>query len=254
MDLDSLIKKVDSLRKDLANLNLKTNDLLRLVPHFRLDWGMDDGEFSDEFSDEFNIGATKPIILSGLADADHKIKTNALLFKQSKIAELLVKTFIQERKLSKELLKEIHRLIIKNGGEWRTQEVTIQDQGGKLSPPYSSAENILGEIEGLITWYNKATESNKFHPVILSSIFHYLLVEIHPFLDGNGRLARIITSLILLSHGIPPPVTDWHDRQEYISCLRNADSGNLDPLSFFVGKKVVNSLEYVLSLSRESND
>lgn len=250
MELDNLIEKIETLRRDLANLNLKTNDLLRLVPNFRLDWGM--GE--DEFSDEFNIGATKPVILSGLADSDHKIKSHALLFKQSKIAELLVQTFIKEKKLSKELLKEIHRLIIKNGGEWRSQEVTIHDQYGNLAPPYSKVKNISGDVEGLINWYNTETEADRFHPVVLSSIFHYLLVEIHPFLDGNGRLARIITSLILLSHNIPPPIVEWQDRQEYISCLRNADSGNLDPLSFFIGKKVVYSLEYVISISDRSND
>lgn len=246
MTIDDLIIKLNALDREISKLNLSTDNLLRILPHFRLDWGSNDGELTMDY----NIGATKPILITGLAGAEHKIKNNNIFYKNNKISELLVDTFIYQKKLTKDLLLQIHSFIIKDGGEWRTQEVIVNDATHVLNSTFTDNQDIINQIDGLVKWYNKEVELNDMNPVLLCTMFHYNLVKIHPFIDGNGRLARIIASLILLSNGMPPPVFLPEDRSEYIICLRKADLDDIKPLLFFIGNRVINSMEYILSIKK----
>lgn len=249
MTVDEVLKRIEALKLEIEEKNLSTKNLLQLVPKFRLDWGSDENDVRDDF----NIGVTKPIILSGLANSHHKLKATNLLVKNNKIAQLLVDTFITEKKLSKELLFTIHENIILNGGKWRTQDVIVNDITYAVESIVTDVAHIDQQISSLIAWYNKESSTKELHPLLLSTMFHYNFVKIHPFLDGNGRLARVISSLILLANSIPPPIFEKENRYEYINCLRKADLGDYNPLVLFIGKKVVSSMEYVLSLKNNGN-
>ena len=63
------------------------------------------------------------------------------------------------------------------------------------------------------------------HPVQLAAEAHYQLVTIHPFVDGNGRTARLLMNLILLQHGYTPALIRIRDRHKYISSLEKAQLG-----------------------------
>ncbi len=242
--IDEIIIEVDRGKKIFYNLNYSIQELLKLIPNFRLDWSLD----NEQFSDEFNIGVTKPILLSGLVNQNIKIKNNKLLFEKSKIAKLLVDTFIIEKNLNIELLKEIHRLIIKNGGSFREQNVVIGENSSTINPSFSKVSDIEYELNSLINWYNLEISNNKLHPLFICSIFHYNLVKIHPFLDGNGRLARVISSLILLSFNIPPPISDLRNRPDYLTAIRSADKGDIIPITVFIGKGIIQSINYALTI------
>jgi Fic family protein len=246
-NIDEIIKKIDTLNEQQNQLQLTTNNLLRLVPHFRLDWGANENNNTEEY----NIGVTKPILLSKLSDPNSKLNSENLF--SNKIALLLVDTFLIKRKLTKALLLEIHSSIIKNGGYFRNQDVIVNDQTYAANTFFSNPNELEFQIEELINWYNKEANLDDIHPLILSTLFHYNFVKIHPFLDGNGRMARIISSLILLSNRLPPPSIKSEDRSSYIQGLRKADLGNLAPLTLFIGGKVVASLENVLSLNQKSD-
>lgn len=244
MTTDEVILRVETLKEQIDQADLTTNNLLRLVPSFRLDWGWDD----DRVTDEFNIGVTKPILLTGLANEKHKMKSSDRLTKDNKIAQLLVDTFIKEKKLSKNLLLQIHKDIIMNGGAFRTREVIVNDITYAVNSIFVDPKEIDHQITELIEWYNKESQLGELHAVELGSIFHHNLVRIHPFIDGNGRLARIITSLILLSKNIAPPMVNSEDRFEYINALRKADLNDIAAFVQFLGKRIVSSMEFVLSI------
>jgi Fic family protein len=98
------------------------------------------------------------------------------------------------------ILLQLHRLILmgidtKNAGTYRKVEVRIS--GSKHNPP--NALQVAALMEGYFEFYelNKRT----LHPVILAAEMHERLVSIHPFIDGNGRTARLVMNLILWQHG-----------------------------------------------------
>lgn len=110
-----------------------------------------------------------------------------------------IDTFVS-RPVSKELLKEIHAQalngISSGAGFYRIEESAIWNQAGiavYITPP---PQKIVPLIDELITWIVNVTE----HPAIIAAVSHIWFEKIHPFDDGNGRVGRFL-SAILLSKG-----------------------------------------------------
>ena len=84
---------------------------------------------------------------------------------------------------------------------------------------------------------------DKNHPIILAALAHYKLVTIHPFVDGNGRTARLLMNLLLRQHGYPLAIIKKEKRAEYIAAIEHARKQE-DMMLFY--KVVCEAVEYVL--------
>lgn len=93
-------------------------------------------------------------------------------------------------------------------------------------------------------WLQQA--GHELHPVVLAAQAHHKLVAIHPFIDGNGRTARLVMNLVLFRYGYPPTVLLQANRRQYYQVLMQADTGRSEPLANFVGKAVERSLTLYL--------
>ncbi|MBK8989957.1 MAG: Fic family protein [Chloroflexi bacterium] len=89
-------------------------------------------------------------------------------------------------------------------------------------------------------------QEGMMEPVALAALAHHQLVAIHPFIDGNGRTARLLTNLTLLRAGYPPAIIARVNRRQYYRVLAQADRGNATPLVNFVGRAVERSLTLYL--------
>ncbi len=87
--------------------------------------------------------------------------------------------------------------------------------------------------------------TNKVHE---AAYLHHGLVEIHPFTDGNGRVARLISNLVLMKSGFPPVVLRKDDHKKYYDCLRKADFGNIRSFVDFIGRALDESLTLFISI------
>lgn len=130
----------------------------------------------------------------------------------------------QHAPLSESLVKQLHGLILRgidrdNAGRYRSMPVMIA--GSRYVPPQPWAVPV--QMEQCFAWY--AASRNALHPVLLAAEMHERIVTIHPFIDGNGRTARLAMNLILLSHGYPianiPGDTD--SRRAYYEALEMAN-------------------------------
>lgn len=82
------------------------------------------------------------------------------------------------------------------------------------------------------------------HPVELAAEAHYRLVTIHPFIDGNGRTARLVMNLLLLQNGYPPALIRKRDRVPYLNALEKAQlGGSKDDYHTIIAKAVSRSFE-----------
>lgn len=75
----------------------------------------------------------------------------------------------------------------------------------------------------LVDWYNKAETEGKLSPVELAVVFHYRYIRIHPFDDGNGRIARLLVNYILLRHNYPMIVIRSRKKDAYLEALHKTD-------------------------------
>ena len=128
--------------------------------------------------------------------------------------------------INEETIKKIHKITTnkilpaEKCGEYRKTAVVIKNnQTGQVSfrPPEANA--ILGQIKDLLAFIS-AKENQDIHPVLESGIVHYELVKIHPFVDGNGRVGRALSTLILFVKGYD--IRKFFSLEEYFD--RNANN------------------------------
>ncbi len=90
-----------------------------------------------------------------------------------------------------------------------------------------------------ITWLQTASD----HPVIVAALAHYKLVTIHPFVDGNGRTARLLMNLLLLQQGYPLAIIKKEKRAAYIAAIEQARKTE-DMTEFYA--VIIEAVEYTL--------
>ncbi len=142
--------------------------------------------------------------------------------------------------------------ILMNDGEFRKVEVFIVHPDGKKI--VYNFKNILDQLEETFVWYYETLREKNISPVVTAILFHYKIVSIHPFLDGNGRISRLVLNLILLKHGLFPVSIPNEKRKDYYESLVLADSGNIESLIEFFGSLIVEKLNQYLSIAKELED
>jgi Fic family protein len=117
--------------------------------------------------------------------------------------------FINDKglRINDELIKKLHKITVnkilplEKCGEYRKTKVVIKNnQTGQVSFRPPEAGIVSPQINDLLAFIEKSRNQD-IHPVLKSGIVHYELVRIHPFLDGNGRVARALSTLILFLEG-----------------------------------------------------
>lgn len=115
-------------------------------------------------------------------------------------------------------MKQLHSLILRgidreNAGVYRKEKVMIG--GAEYIPPDPFL--VPQQMDDLIDWYQD--EAQNLHPVERAAILHGQFVRIHPFIDGNGRTARLLLNLELMISGYVPIVIKKEQRAEYYQVL-----------------------------------
>ena len=105
----------------------------------------------------------------------------------------------------------------------------------------------------LMQWYNTRKDSDELHPVLFATEFHYRFIRIHPFDDGNGRIARLLMNFILMQNGYPPSIIKTEDKESYFAALRQADAGQLEYFFNYVCEQVNYSLELMIKAAKGEN-
>lgn len=133
--------------------------------------------------------------------------------------------------ITKEFILELHKLVVLNTlrqdlvsqtGRYRNVQVFI----GSSIPP--KPIDVPIKMASLLRWYS--INKNKLHPLVVASYLHTEFEKIHPFVDGNGRVGRLLMNFILHKNGFPMINIPKKLRFRYYSSLQEAHhKGNLRP-------------------------
>jgi len=127
--------------------------------------------------------------------------------------------------LGKKFLLRVHKELVKNTicrivGKYRDSRVRIS--GSEWIPPRPS--EVPEETEKMLTWWRN--NQDKLHPAELAGVIHNKIVRIHPFVDGNGRTARVIMNWILKKKKYPMSYIENREKIKYYQAIEAGDEGD----------------------------
>jgi len=192
-----------------------------------------------------SLNETRLILERGITISGKSLREHLDIINQ-KEAIFWIEEFIKKKSRIKESdIIELHRLVLKGisnywAGKYKTSQNRILGSKLKTTPAYK----VGSEMSSLAY----SVENNKeFNTIELAAYIHHELVKIHPFVDGNGRTARLLMNLILMREGYPPIVIMNRERKKYFDALEKAHFGNHKEFFDFIGRCVERSLNLYLN-------
>lgn len=226
---------------------------------------------------DLDRGATEQLIEHGLhADLIERSDTDKdpelvirIIQDQRDVIEGLFDFIARRRKLSTSYVKELHAALTRSqefvdavDSLGRAVKVKLLHGAYKQSPNnperedgskhyYCPPEQVHSEMDRLVEMH-LAHEKQEVPPEVEAAFLHHRFTQIHPFQDGNGRVARTLASLVLLRAQWFPLTIDRDDKVEYIETLEAADFGNLRHLSRLIGRVQRQAIVQALGLGDQS--
>jgi Fic family protein len=170
-------------------------------------------------------------------------------------------------KVTEDVVKQIHAYTVEKilpepqCGKYRKTQVVVKNSlTGEITFRPPPAIEIPYQMEAFLTWLNELPK-DELHPVLKAGIIHYELVRIHPFIDGNGRMARATATLILFLENYDIKkffaLEEYYDRDaaRYYEALKSASSGELtDWLTYFTEGLAIELTRIKEKIQRLSTD
>ena len=193
----------------------------------------------------YTLNQTRILLAEGITIGGKRLVEHLEIIGHSEAIEYLEDIIENNVELTEREIKNIHSLVTKdienvNSGAYRNNAVYIS--GSKHIPPQPYL--VSEKMEELMLWYNK--ESKNIHPIERAAILHGEFVSIHPFIDGNGRTARLLLNFELMKNNYPAIIIEIEEREKYFDALEVGNlSGNWDKFTEFVREKCEERIDYM---------
>lgn len=212
-------------------------------------------------------GLDASLIPNNATDSNPEFVVDIIRDQQTAV-EWLFEIVAQERQLTTSFIKELHQLMTRKQATvegidqfGRYQEVPLLHGEYKLQPnnpqrsdgdlhEYCPPEQVSAEMDRLVEMHLRQ-EVEGIPAEVKAAWLHHRFTQIHPFQDGNGRVARALASLVTIRAGMFPLAITRDDRAIYISALESADGGDLVPLIDFFTRVEKRQFVRALGISRE---
>ena len=216
--------------------------LARLRQSLNLEWIYNSNAIEGS---TLTLQETRLILETGLTIGGKSIREHFEVINHQEAIVYIEDLVGQDVEITPYHVRQIHQLVLANiddtnAGQYRKTSVRIA--GADHTPP--DAWEIPQLLSDWGDWLVRA--QGEENPVVLAAQAHHRLVAIHPFIDGNGRTARLVMNLILMKNGYPPTVIERINHQQYYRVLSQADKGQLPPLINFTARAVEKSLTLYL--------
>ncbi|MFT8392193.1 MAG: Fic family protein [Sporolactobacillus sp.] len=179
---------------------------------------------------------TKMVLQNGITVGKKPLKDYLEAVDLNEAADYIEGLASKKQRFTERDLKQVHYLVFKStsredAGAYRRVAVEISGSQHQSPEPLLVQEKMTD----LFSWLHK--NEDVLHPIELAAVFHHRLTSIHPFINGNGRTARLAMNLLLMQHGYPPVIVKASGESEvaYYQTLESGDTtGDREPFVSFI--------------------
>lgn len=222
--------------------------LLRLQESFRVSMTYNSNAIE---GNSLSLNETKLVLEEGITIGGKSLKEHLEVTNHAKALDF-IESLNNKKSIEETDVLNLHALILdridtENAGFYRRSAVRIS--GTEYTPP--NAAKVPQRMQEVYKMINAKGE-----PIEVAAMIHQKFVDIHPFIDGNGRTARLLMNLYLMRNGYPPIIILKTERKKYIrTIIQNQVEQKPAPFINFVAKAVERSLDiYLDSLGTESKE
>ncbi|WP_439695585.1 Fic family protein [Mucilaginibacter sp. AW1-7] len=238
------LQEIDSLQAAIQERGPIPVSLLNKINYkLRLEWNYTSNSME---GNSLTKRETRTVMVNNLEVNGKPIKDVMEIRSHDKVITTIMKMGKGELNISESRIKEIHKGImyeedaekLKYVGQWKSTDNYMLNFDGERYDFTPHAE-VPERMHELVNWINSEKEKierskkDAAHPALLAFKFQIDYLTIHPFYDGNGRTARILSNLILISYGFPPLYIKENEKQNYYRYLTDIQGGGGEPDLFY---------------------
>jgi Fic family protein len=245
LKVESLLKQIDE-KKHLLNKNkpFSRHTLQSMREHLIVEWTYHSNAIE---GNTLTLSETR-VVLEGITVGGKTLTEHLEIINHREAIFYLEELVRKQEDVTEWTIKNLHGIILKgidpeNAGVYRKENVLIS--GARHIPP--DHVKVQEQMTDLMDWYKN--KSTGLHPVERAAILHSLFVKIHPFVDGNGRTARLLLNMELMRNGYVPIVIKKEQRARYYTAIdeSHVTEDNTDFI-VYVGELEDQGLEFHLKL------
>lgn len=229
------LQRIDTLQREIDSFRpLEPSELSQLRQYYKIGLTYTSNALEGNSLTETE---TKVVIEDGLTISGKPLRDHFEALGHAKAIDYIFSTYTNFS-LSESVILSLHRhffesIDAQNAGRYRSVQVFVSGSSAKFPKP----DEISIKMSEWMSAYHLA--STQTHPALLAAHVHKHLVRVHPFVDGNGRTARLLMNLVLLHFGYPivciPPIL----RVQYLEALHASDAGDDLPFLTFICDQVI---------------
>ena len=231
--LENLYKQWQSIQP------LSKDDEIRLKRKFMLDFNYNSNHIE---GNTLTYGQTEVLLLLGEVIGNAKMKDLEEMKAHNICLNMVEREAESKTPLTEAFMRQVHQVMLRedytvyrklpggettsyivHAGSYKTRPNSVITPTGERFE-YASPEETPALMADLVTWYNQAVEEGVLNPIQMAALFHYRYIRIHPFEDGNGRMARLMVNFILRRHNWPSLVIRSKKKQAYLNALALTDA------------------------------
>jgi Fic family protein len=207
-----------------------------------------------------NVGETRLVVEQGLTLTGRPLKDQAEAKNLAEAIDFLeVLARSPDEPITESDVRQIHYLVLKGvddkeSGKYRT--VAVEIGGSQFKPP--GPESVPAEMAAFGEWLQKASVPNRLFKsddaILAAAAAHTRFVTIHPFIDGNGRVSRLLMNLLLMRYTFPIAVIAREDRIRYYDTLEASQSSDLGPFVQLLAECLEESIEEYEAAAKEQRE
>ena len=258
--MSNVIEEIDRLKEELDAFRPLPSDVLaRVEQKLRIESNYHSNAVE---GNSLTLGETRSLILHGLTAHGKPMRDHLDIEGHDEAVKAMEDAVRRDELLSEVFIRNLHKVLLKEPyendaitpdgqpvkrriavGEYKTQPNNVRTSTGEIyyfTPP----EQVKPAMSDLIDWYRRQEDEGE-HPIVIAATFHYRFIRIHPFDDGNGRMARLLMNMILIKHGYTVAIIPSEERGQYINSLEQADK--TEDLTEFI-TYIADCCKYTLNL------